>query len=149
MNDIRKLLEAYGDAVFRSVNDYTEATAPALQENATKAFGAVIDFHGSAVQHAREASDRKGIETVKQLRTANATIERMEKVTKQQAEELKAKVKEEKAKDAISEDYRSRCQAAVAGQQAAETELKRKEVAEQARKKAAWESHQASKKARL
>ena len=147
---IREPLEAYGDAVFRNASDHTKATAQKLQDDATKAFDSVVQFHQSAIQSAiqsafqsaREASNRQDAETANRLQTAEADIVRMRK-------EIKAKDDQLKAKDVLSEDYRLLHQAALKDKQTAEGELKRTKDADRARRKAAWESHEASKRARL
>lgn len=150
---IREPLEAYGDAVFRNASDRTEATAQKLQEDATKAFDAVIRFHQSAVQSAiqsaKDASGRQNIESITRLQSANTTIERMSKELKQQAGEIKAKEHQSKAKDVVMEEYRLQVEAALRDKRVAEEESKRTKDADQARRKAAWESHEASKRASL
>jgi len=143
---IREPLEAYGDAVFRNASDRTEATAQKLLDDATKAFDSVVQFHQSAIQSAiqsaREASNRQDAKTANRLQTAEADIERMR-------EEIKAKDDQLKAKDVLSENYRLLHQAALKDKQTAEGVLKRTKDADRARRQAAWESHEASKRARL
>jgi hypothetical protein len=131
IDEIRKPLEAYGDAVFRTAFDHSQAKGPKLQANATKAFNTVINFHQSAIQHAREAFDRQIVESGRLIQSAHDTNERMRKELDKQAVDIKAKDDQLKIMVAELKEIKD-------GEQS-----KRK-----AARKAAWDCHQASKKAK-
>jgi len=138
-NNIRVLLEAYGEAVLRCSLDHTPATAAKLEDNIAKASQAVIEFHRATILKVEEAPSQIELQLKKQLQNAVTESQKLKQDIGIKSTELTRKDEEAKWKQMevdTSESLYTDAQRLVGELRAQlskiekETEAKRKRVEE-------------------
>jgi len=106
-NDIRLLLEAYGEAVLRCSLDHTPATAAKLEDNIAKASQAVVEFHRATILKVEKAPSQIDLELMKRLQDANTESQKLKQDNVSMSEEITRKDEEAKWKQMEVDTFKS------------------------------------------
>jgi len=98
-DDIRRLIEAYGEAVLRCSLDHTPATAAKLEDQIAKASQAVVEFHRAAILKVERAPSRIDAELLKRLQEAITEGQKLKQDIVSMSREITQKHKEAKRRE--------------------------------------------------
>ena len=106
-NEIRLLLEAYGEAVLRCSLDHTPATAAKLEDNIAKASQAVVEFHRATILEVEKSPSQIDLELMKRLQDAITKRQNMDIEIDNQSKEISRKDEEAKWKQMEVDTFNS------------------------------------------
>jgi hypothetical protein len=106
-NDIRLLLEAYGEAVLRCSLDHTPATAAKLEDDIAKASQAVVEFHKATILEVEQTSSKIDSELVRRLQNGDTKRQHMQIEIDNQSQEITRKDEEAKWKQMEVDTFKS------------------------------------------